>query len=87
MNHLKVCHPRCVESIIQCIKLCVYSHIHTVKTQQISQIVSLYNKQNYVIYNNYMFRPCKRAIIRLFTEPSSRLYSLGILINFLPLLS
>jgi hypothetical protein len=39
--NLKVCHPRCVESEIQCIKLCVYSHIHTVKTQQISQIVSL----------------------------------------------
>jgi hypothetical protein len=27
----------------------VYSHIHAVKTQQISQIVSLYNKQHYVI--------------------------------------
>jgi hypothetical protein len=71
----KVCHPRCVESKIQCIKLCVYSHIHVhiVKTQQISKIISLYNKQHYVIYN-YMFRPCKRAIIRLFTEPSSRLH-------------
>ena len=55
---------------IQCIKLCVYSHINAVKTQQISQILSLYNKQHYVIYNNYMFRPYKRAIIRLFTEPS-----------------
>ena len=31
---LKVCHPRCVESRIHCIKLCVYSHIHMVKTQQ-----------------------------------------------------
>ena len=74
---LKMCHPRCVESKIQCIKLCVYSYIHTVKTQQISQILSLYNKQHYVIYNNYMFRPCKRAIIRLFTEPSSRLHNRG----------
>ena len=70
---LKVRHPRCVESKMQCIKLCVYSHIHTVKTQQICQIVLLYNKQHYVTYN-YMFRPCKRAIIRLLTEPSSRLH-------------
>ena len=60
---------------IQCIKLCVYSQIPAVKTQQISQIVSLYHKKNYVIYNNYMFRPCKRAIIRLFTEPSNRLHN------------
>jgi hypothetical protein len=72
--NLKVCHPPCVESKIQCIKLCVYSHIHTVRTQKMNQIVSLYNKQHYVIYN-YMFRPCKRTIIRLFTEPSSRLYN------------
>jgi hypothetical protein len=61
--------------LVQCIKLCVYSHKHAVKTQQISQIVSLYNKQHYVMYNNYMFRPCKRAIIRLFTEPSNRLHN------------
>ena len=39
------------------------------------QIVSLCNKQHYVIYNNYMFRPCKRAIIRLFTETSIRLHN------------
>ena len=30
--------------LIQCIKLCVYSHKHAVKTQQISKIVSLYHK-------------------------------------------
>jgi hypothetical protein len=59
--YLKVFHLHCVEFKIQCIKLCVYSHIHTVKTQQISQIVSLYNEQHYVIYNNYMFQPCKWA--------------------------
>jgi hypothetical protein len=29
---LNVYLPHCVESKIQCIKLCVYSHIHTVKT-------------------------------------------------------
>jgi len=52
----------------------VYSDIHAVKTQKISQIVSLYNKQHYVIYNNHIYRPCKRAIIRLFTEPLSRLH-------------
>jgi len=28
-----------------------------------------------VIYNNYMFRPCNLAIIRLFTESSSRLHN------------
>ena len=29
---------------IQCIKLCVYSHKHAVKTQQINKILSLYHK-------------------------------------------
>jgi len=53
----------------------VYSHKHAVKTQKISQIVSLYHKQHYVIYNNYMFRPCKRTIIRLFTETSNRIHN------------
>jgi hypothetical protein len=37
--NLKVCHPSCVVSKIQCVKLCVYSHIRTVKTQKINQIV------------------------------------------------
>ena len=41
--------------------LCIYLHIHTVKTQQSIR------QQQYVIYN-YMFRPCKWAIIRLFIE-------------------
>ena len=31
-------------------------------------MLSLRNKQNYVIYN-YKFLPCKWAIIRLFVEP------------------
>ena len=70
---LKVCNLRCVESKYN-VQNCVYPHIHAVKTQQISQIVSLYSKQHYVIYN-HMFRPCKRAIIRLFTEPSNRLHN------------
>ena len=58
--------------IIQCIKLCVFTYTYSQNTT-ICQIVLICNKQHYVIYNNYMFRPCKRAIIRLFTEPSSRL--------------
>ena len=41
----------------------MYSHVHAVKNTTICQIVSLCNKQHYVIYN-YMFRPCKWAIIR-----------------------
>ena len=53
----------------------MYSHIHAVKNTTICQIVSLCNKQHYVIYNNYMFRPCKWAIIRLFLEPVSWLYN------------
>jgi hypothetical protein len=36
--------------------------------------VSLCNIQHYVIYS-YMFRPCKRAIIRLFPEPVIGLYN------------
>ena len=35
-------------------------------------MVSLRNMQQYVIYN-YMFRPCKCAIIRLFVEPTNNL--------------
>ena len=68
---LKLCHPRCVKSIIQYIKLCVYSHIHAVKNTTIFQMVSPCNMQHYVIYNNYMFRPCKQAIVRLLVEPVS----------------
>jgi len=30
---------------------------------------------HYTIYNNYMFRPCKWAIIRLLVEPVSWLYN------------
>ena len=37
-------------------------------------MVSLCNMQHYVIYN-YIFRPCKWAIIRLFVEPLSWLYN------------
>jgi hypothetical protein len=53
--------------------LCVYLHINAVKNTTICQMISLCNTQHYVIYN-YMFRPCKWAIIRLFLEPVSRLY-------------
>jgi hypothetical protein len=53
----------------------VYFHIRAVKTQQtVCQIVSQCNIQHYVIYS-YMFRPCKRAIIRLFLEPVIGLYN------------
>jgi hypothetical protein len=38
---LNVCHPHCVESKIQCVKLCAYSHIHTVKTQQICCVLTV----------------------------------------------
>jgi len=59
---LKVCHPLCVKSIIQCIH-CVYIYIYMQsKTQQFVR------EWHYVIYN-YMFRPCKWVIIRLFVEP------------------
>jgi hypothetical protein len=55
--------------------MCIYCHIRAVKTQQtICQIASLCNIQHYVIYN-YMFRPCKKAIIRLFLEPVIGLYN------------
>jgi hypothetical protein len=40
----------------------------------ICQMVSLCNLQQYVIYN-YIFRPCKWAIIRFFVELVSWLYS------------
>jgi len=54
--------------------MCVFTYTHSQNTT-ICHIVSLCNKQQYVIYN-YMFRPCKRAIIRLFTEQNlkKRLY-------------
>jgi hypothetical protein len=56
-------------------KICIYFHICAVKTQQtICQIVSLCIIQHYVIYN-CMFRPCKRAIIKLFLEPVIGLYN------------
>jgi hypothetical protein len=55
-------------------KMCICFHIRAVKTQQtICQLVSLCIIQHYVIYI-YMFRPCKRAIIRLFLEPVIGLY-------------
>jgi hypothetical protein len=52
---------------------CVYTlNIHSVKTQQTAcEVVSQCNIQQYV-QNNYMFRPCKRDIIRLFLEPVIR---------------
>jgi hypothetical protein len=60
---------------LQYSKMCTYFHICAVKTQQtICQIVSLCIIQQYVIYN-YMFRPCKRAIMRLFLEPVIGLYN------------
>ena len=52
----------------------LYTHIHAVKNTTICQMVSLCNIQHYVIYN-YMFRPCKWAIIRLFVEPVSWIYN------------
>ena len=54
--------------------MCVFTYTYSQNTT-ICQIVLICNKQHYVVYNNYMFRPCKRAIIRLFTEPSSRLHN------------
>jgi len=53
--------------------MCVFTYTYSQNTT-ICQIVLICNKQHYVIYN-YVFRPCKRAIIRLFTEPSSRLHN------------
>jgi hypothetical protein len=52
---------------------CVYTlNIRSVKTQQtVCEVVSQCNIHQYV-QNNYMFRPCKRAIIRLFLEPVIR---------------
>jgi len=66
LYNLKVCHSRCVRSIIQRI-MCIYLHIYAVKNT-IGQMLSLCNMQHCVIYN-YMFRPCKWAIIRVFVEP------------------
>ena len=54
--------------------MCVFTYTY-IQNTTICQIVSLSNKQQYIIYNNYMFRPCKRTVIRLFTEPSSRLHN------------
>jgi hypothetical protein len=56
-------------------KMCIYLHIQAVKTlHTICHTVSLCIIQQYVIYN-YMFRPCKRAIIRLFLEPLTGVYN------------
>jgi hypothetical protein len=47
-------------------------NIRAVKTQQtICEVVSQCNVHQYV-RNSHMFRPCKRAIIRLFLEPVIR---------------
>jgi len=56
--------------------MCVFTYIY-IHSQNITicQRVLICNKQHYVIYNNYMFRPCKRAITRLLTEPSSILHN------------
>ena len=51
--------------------------IHAVKNTTICQMVSLLNIQHYVIYN-YMFRPGKLAINRLFIEPVISLYKRGL---------
>jgi hypothetical protein len=49
-------------------KLCIYLNIRSVKTQQtVCEVVSQCNIHQY-LKNNYMFRPCKRAIIRLFLQ-------------------
>jgi hypothetical protein len=50
-----------------------YLYIHVVKNT-IYQMVSLCNMHHKVIYN-YTFRPCKRAIIRLFVEAVRWLYN------------
>jgi len=71
--NLEVCHPCCVKWIMQCI-MCIYLHTHAVKNTTICQMVSLCNMRQNVIYN-YMFRPCKWTIIRLFVEPVRWLYS------------
>jgi hypothetical protein len=54
--------------------MCVFRYTCSQKHNK-CQMVSLCKKQHYVIYTNYIFRPCKRAIIRLFTEPASRLHN------------
>ena len=45
-----MCHPCCVQSIIQYI-MCLYLHIYAVKNKTICQMVSLCNMQHNVIYN------------------------------------
>jgi len=54
-------------TVTQCI-ICIYLHIHAAKNTTICQTVSLCNMHRNVIHN-YMFRPYKWAIIRLFIEP------------------
>jgi hypothetical protein len=53
---------------------CVYTFIQCSQNTTNNMSVSLCNIQQYVIYN-YMFRPCKRAIIRLVLEPAIGLYN------------
>jgi len=53
--------------------MCVFTYTCSQSTT-IFQMVSLCNMQQYVIYN-YMFRPRKWAIIRVFVEPVSWLYN------------
>ena len=45
--NLKVCHPRCVRSIIQAV-VCIYLYIHTVMNTTILQLVAIYNIQLHV---------------------------------------
>jgi hypothetical protein len=40
VSNLEVCHLRCVKSIIQCI-MCIYLHIHAVKTQQLTNDITM----------------------------------------------
>ena len=49
--------------------MCIYLHIHAVKNTTICQMLSLCNMQHNVTHN-YMFWPCKWAIISLFVEPA-----------------
>ena len=42
---LKVCHPRCVRSIVQSCSMCIYLYIHTVMNTTILQLVAIYNIQ------------------------------------------
>ena len=47
MDGLKVCHPRCVRSIIQ--NCSVYISIYTVMNTTILQLVAIYNIQLHVL--------------------------------------